>query len=197
MQGMQSLDHAGTRPGTVRRLFGTLTPAEETHQNRTNRTIGESTADSCVLTEGRSNLAGIPATTGPSPKSIAQAESGRATNGNVNHQQRTKFVLAATTLVSRGRQRQRCHRSTDAVIHDGRATAGHVDRANPTQHRGQNGVQRSGSCRRNRRRFLVSVRSIPRSGHHLSGGDSRNAHSEHRPRTDTPRSPNTPLASHR
>lgn len=180
----------------MRRVYGALTPAKEAHQNRTNRTLGQSTADSSVLTEGRGNLARI-TTTGSSPKSIPQAKGGRAANGNVYHKQRTKFVLAAatTTIASRGHS-QRCNRSTHAVIYDGRATADNVASTSPAQYRSQNG-SRSSRYRRNRCRFVISVCSVPCSGHHLpsDSGSTRNPYGKRRPRAATPLSPNNPRPS--
>lgn len=89
MQGMQSLDHPRTWSGAVRCLYGALSAPEKAHQNRTNRTFGKSSADSRVLTEGRGNLPGIPATApaaGPPSKSVAQTEGSGTANGNVNHE---------------------------------------------------------------------------------------------------------------
>lgn len=165
-------------------MYGAISAAEEAHQNRTNRTIGQSTADGSILPESGGHLPGT-AITGEPTKSIAEAEGRRTANGNVDDQQRTLLVIsaAAVAVSSRG-CRQCCNRSTDAILHDGCPAPGDSD---ATQSRCQTGPSkfRNGSCGgcRDRSRFVLGIGTISGAGHLPGESSPRNSDGKHCPRS--------------
>lgn len=133
----------------MRLLYGAIYPAEEADQGRTNRTVGKSTADGSLLTEGSRNHPGI--TARAPTKSFAEAQSGRAGNGDLNDEQRAKLTLSAAFVAETATGVTWCCRRPSYAIVYGNRSASSTDHTYRTeQYNGETGSpepdSRSGCC---------------------------------------------------